>query len=507
MRSRPLYRALLLAGLLPALALMLWGLREPLHGEHVFRQAHVAGNIEKFVRQGLSLRPAAYNQDVPGALFDFPAYSWLVAAVCRTTGAPALPTARALNVLTLVLCLVTLEAIWRALRLPRVARLFGLLTCAWAPLDLFYLQVPLPDGLALLLSLLSVLAWLKLERAGGPGPGGRRVAWLTTLLACALLATLIKNPVYLPFAVGLVCDRLARRGPRGLLTRELLLLGLALVVAVVGFKLYSNAVNRTPGFLPRAEAEAFFGTLHDRVRPRYWRALAEAFTSRLCPPAALGLVVAGLALALLRPRGRASLRLGLLAGSLLTLALFFNRHREHSYYQLPFVPVLAGFAGAAPALALALARRSRGRWLTACTALASLALALFVAWQGAAGLGRMQRNWEPQVAERGAWICAHSDEGDFVVYVLGVREDNWDPAPLYFARRDGHNLARTQVSHDRLAELHRQFAARYARFLIYCPPVAVPGLEERLARLGAQVLADGETGRLYRLEPAWLRPE
>ncbi len=500
MRSRRLFLGLLVLGLTPALALMLRGLREPLHGEHVFRQAHVAGNIEKFVQHGLSLRPAAYNQDVPGALFDFPAYSWVVAAACRATGAPALPAARALNVLILVLCLAALDAIWRVTGLPRLARLVGLLTCAWAPLDLFYFQVPLPDGLALLLALLSVLAWLKLERTDRP-------AWLALLLACALLAALIKNPLYLPFALGLACDRLVRRGPRGLWTREVLLLGLALLVAVVGFKLYSNAVNRTAGFLPREEAAAFFGTLHDRLRPRYWRALAEALTTRLCPPATLGLVAAGVALTLLRPRGRASLRLGLLAGSLATLALFFNRHREHSYYQLPFVPVLASFAGGAPALALALARRARSRRAAGLVALTSLALVLLVAGQGASGLARMQSNWEPLVAERGAWIAAHSAEGDFVVYVLGVREDNWDPAPLYFARRDGHNLARGQVGHARLAELHRQFAGRYARFLLYCPPVALPELEDRLARLGARVLADGEPGRLYRLEPTWLRPE
>lgn len=504
MRSRAWFIALLLAGLLPALALMLAGLREPLHGEHVFRQAHVAGNVEKFVRDGLSLRPAAYNQDVPGALFDFPAYSWLVAAFCRATGAPPVPAARAASVLVFVLCLVALDAVWRAAGLRRAARLAGLLACAWAPLDLFYFQVPLPDGLALLLGLVSVVCWLRLERcARGP----RRLAWLLALLASALLATLIKNPLYLPFALGLGCDRLARRGPRGLWTRELALLAAALVAAVVGFKLYSNAVNQTAGFLPREEAEAFFGTWQDRLRPRFWRALGQAFSTRVCPPATLALVLGGLAVTLWRPRARAGLRLGLLAGALVALALFFNRHREHAYYQLPFVPILAGFAGGLPALGLALARRRRSRALAALTAAAGLGLALLVARQGAAGLALMKANWQPLVAERGDWIAAQTRPDDFVVYVLGLRDDNWDPAPLYFARRDGFNLSRAQVGHARLAELHRRFAGRYARFLVYCPPVALPELEGRLARLGGRPIAEGVPGRIYRLEPAWLRPD
>lgn len=504
MRSRAWFPALLLAGLLPALALMLAGLGQPLHGEHVFRQAHVAGNVEKFVRDGLSLRPSAYNQDVPGALFEFPAYSWLVAAFCRATGAAPVPAARAASVLLFVLCLAVLDAVWRACGLRRPARLAGLLACAWAPLDLFYFQVPLPDGLALLLGLLSLLCWLRLERAA---PGPRRLAWLLGLLASALLATLIKNPLYLPFAVGLGYDRLARRGPRGLWTRELGLLAVALAAAVVGFKLYSNAVNQTPGFLPREEAEAFFGTWRDRLRPRFWRALGGAFTTRVCPPATLALVLGGVAVTLWRPRARAGLRLGLLAGALVALGLFFNRHREHAYYQLPFVPILAGFAGGLPALGLALARRRRSRALAALTAAAGLGLALLAARQGAAGLALMQANWQPLVAERGDWIAAHSRPDDFVVYVLGLREDNWDPAPLYFARRDGFNLSRAQVGHDRLAELHRRFAGRYGRFLVYCPPVALEELDGRLTRLGAQPLADGSPGRLYRLEPAWLRPE
>ena len=504
MRSRAWFTALLLAGLLPALALMLAGLGQPLHGEHVFRQAHVAGNVEKFVRDGLSLRPSAYNQDVPGALFEFPAYSWLVAAFCRATGAAPVPAARGASVLLFVLGLAVLDAVWRACGLRRPARLAGLLACAWAPLDLFYFQVPLPDGLALLLGLLSLLCWLRLERAA---PGLRRLAWLLGLLASALLATLIKNPLYLPFAVGLGCDRLARRGPRGLWTRELALLAVALAAAVVGFKLYSNAVNQTPGFLPREEAEAFFGTWRDRLRPRFWRALGGAFTTRVCPPATLALVLGGVAVTLWRPRARAGLRLGLLAGALVALGLFFNRHREHAYYQLPFVPILAGFAGGLPALGLALARRRHSRALAALTAAAGLALALLAARQGAAGLALMQANWQPLVAERGDWIAAHSRPDDFVVYVLGLREDNWDPAPLYFARRDGFNLSRTQVGHERLAELHRRFAGRYARFLVYCPPVALEELDGRLERLGAQPLADGAPGRLYRLEPAWLRPE
>jgi hypothetical protein len=94
-----------------------------------------------------------------------------------------------------------------------------------------------------------------------------------------------------------------------------------------------------------------------------------------------------------------------------------------------------------------------------------------------------------------------------VVFVLGWREDNWEPSHLYFASRDGYNLARSAVTYARLAELQRRYAARYRRFLVYAPTFALPDVQERLTKLGAKLLAeDDRQGRLYQLEPAWLRP-
>ena len=136
----PRWRRSLLPTLLclPAFGLMLGGLGQPLHGEHVFRQTHVAGNIEKFLAHGISLRPETYNQDVPGALFDFPLYPWIVAALCRVSGSPPVPAARAVNVAVLALTLVTLAGLWRRTGALPAQRLFGLVFFAYAPLTLFY---------------------------------------------------------------------------------------------------------------------------------------------------------------------------------------------------------------------------------------------------------------------------------------------------------------------------------------------------------------------------------
>jgi hypothetical protein len=63
------------------------------------------------------------------------------------------------------------------------------------------------------------------------------------------------------------------------------------------------------------------------------------------------------------------------------------------------------------------------------------------------------------------------------------------------------------VGHAELAALQRRFASRYGRLLVVCPVEGQVDVDARHAGLGARVLAeDANVGRLYRLEPAGLRP-
>jgi hypothetical protein len=122
----------------PAIGLMSADLGRAPHGEHLFRQTHVAANIEKFVDHGLSLRPETYNQDAPLAVFDFPVYAWFVAAVCRILGSPAVATARAVNILLFVVALFALDRLLRRCGAGATQRLFGVLVFAYAPIDLLW---------------------------------------------------------------------------------------------------------------------------------------------------------------------------------------------------------------------------------------------------------------------------------------------------------------------------------------------------------------------------------
>lgn len=494
-RRRPrravIARVLLVAALLPAFALMLGELRQPLRGEHTFRQAHVAANIEKYVAHGLSLRPEAYNVDVPGALFDFPLYQLGVAWLCRTFGLPPVPTARAVNIALFALTLVVASRLMALAGASAGERALGLTFFAWSPLNLFFWATPFVDPLAVLAALLSVAGYLRWER-------GLRGGYVT-MLGAGVVATLVKNPLYLPFAVALAWDRLRRRGPRALLAPAFVAFALALGAAVVLFKLHANEVNAAGAFLVRDEAEAYFGTLHDRLRGKYWRALLASFATKVLPGGAGALALAGLALLPWRAKRRGStLYAGLAWGVALTTLLFFGRHREHDYYQLPFVFPAAALAGYATQRMLVAASSSRRRAVV-WSARAVLAVILAASAHAAHATWRvmLETPGPAELRARGEWIQAHTRPDDFVAVVVGSDARNWDPSHLYFAQRDGCNLARSEVTAQTLAALAERAHAAYGRFLVFVPWPQREAMAGRLEELGAQQQAAGDAGDLY----------
>ena len=110
--------------LLPALVLLLSNLDAPLHGSHLFRQAHVAANIEKYLQDGLSMHPRTYNRDVPLVLYDFPLYQLTAALAARLTGGDPLLVARVLSTLCFGLTLAALSTLMARTRVagPKGAR-------------------------------------------------------------------------------------------------------------------------------------------------------------------------------------------------------------------------------------------------------------------------------------------------------------------------------------------------------------------------------------------------
>ena len=329
---------------LAAIALMARDLDSPVHGSFYFRQAHVAANIERLLDNGFSLAPGTYNADVPYRIFDFPAYQLLVAFLSGASRSDPLCTARIVNIIVFVLNVLLIDGILLETGMGRMHRVLCRFLFCFSPMNLFYYRCPFVDPLAIGLSLLALYAFLRLERSLGRG----RLGWLALLIAASVLSSLIKNPIYFPVFVAVVVHTLWRRfGPMKLW--ELSAYTASVGGAVVGFKIWSNQVNRIDSLFAREELREYFGPLADRFDPESWHRIGGVLDHDAANSLTLGLAVLGMALWAFRSRrAEKPLYLGLVWGWTLTLLVFFNRFTWHNYYLLGVEFPLAFFGAYAP---------------------------------------------------------------------------------------------------------------------------------------------------------------
>jgi len=477
---------------LPSVVGMAARIASPLRGHNLFRQAHVAANIDAFLARGASLTPGTWNLDVPFRLFDFPAYQLLVAELCRHLSLPPLPAARALNILIFVLTLLVCGRVLERICRRETQRALALLFLAYAPLNVFYLSAPMVDGLAVLAASASLWGFVKWEDE-------HRALWYVVMVSTGVLSALVKNPVYLPTLLAILWCRFRARGIRGLMEADVVVLVAAVGASVVWFKLFSNVVNGQSAFLSPWEDEQYFGHLADRFGPANWGPVLVGLGLLGLNPLTLALAVYGAWLPARGARDGREILPGLLLGGAVTLLVFFSRCRVHSYYLLPFLFPLA-FASSRGLWRLGAWWRAwrggRSWWVLPAV---TIAVTLLCSWRGAQTMSEDRPFLEP----RGQWIQAHTDRHDFVVYVVVEAEGNWNPEYLYFARRQGFNLWRGRLTRSDLAELYVRFAGAYRRLFIFSADAEA---NAALDALGAPVVATDRRRRLYGFEPSWIWP-
>jgi hypothetical protein len=501
----PMRRSPLAALALPALALMLSGVGAPLGGSHVFRQAHVAANIDKFVEDGISLRPATYNEDVPFSAFDFPLYQLGVASACRLAPVDALRAARVTSWLLFVAALVVLDRLLGQAGVRRWPRVAAVLLFAYTPLNLFYFQAPMIDGLALLLALVSLQQYVDTRRE-------KRRPWAAAaMLLSGFLSTLIKSPVYLPVFLAILWHQARSQGRRALARAETLALVAVTGLGVLCFKVYWTVVNGSTEVLTPWERRHYFGSLAERLSPDAWRPVLSDLLNLTTNPVIAVLGMGGALWWARRRRGPAApVFSGLLLGCGVTLLVFFDRYPPHNYYQLPFVFPLAFFGaqGLEGLRVMARAgRRSSRPWRRASLAAVAVAIVATGFWSvtGFRALAR-SNNAVELIRSRGEWVRDHTLPGDYVVYVFEGTDDDWNPAYLYFARRDGYNLPSAEATPARVAEVAGQARGRFPRVLAF---TARPDVERALSDAGAETVASEHHRTLLRVDripPALIVP-
>lgn len=315
-----------------------------INGNHVFRQSDSLSAILSFS----GWKGLAQMESFSGSpsWFATPLYELIVSIAASVTGLKGAEGALAAAVFTDLACfwLLLLSGYRLAERMGLGSGVILIFLLATSPLYLHYYSVPLPDTLALALSVTAV-SLLTDERCGAVRSG------------CAIIALsaacLIKSPV--PFV--LMAFFLTREALLGNLRKRWRLLALVSLAALVSALLPEYLRNRFLGSDNAFFAQDpvwYFGTADERLSMRFWKTMSNRVT-KAAPFRALGALyaaAAGLGLVWCIWKRKLSAALPFIVSFLSGWLVFANVFFRHDYYSLPtdFIFLLAVSLCAAGAL-------------------------------------------------------------------------------------------------------------------------------------------------------------
>lgn len=457
-----------------------------------FRQAHVASNIIYFVRDGVSITTEMFTKNMAYKVFDFPLYQQLVAVICRYFGTDILLTGRGINLAIYVASYLTLYRLMRHFEIRTSTVLIVLFCYSVSPLNIYYNRALIPDNLAILFSFLSLLLFVCWD-------GGGKEYDYVGLLITGIMATLIKNPIYLPIPVAIIVFYASHRNWKRLFSLRLLFYGGTLAATVIVFKLYTNYVNAGMFRTPAWEFQWYFSDLIGRFDWRSYDILVKRLIGEISLPIFVALLPLGFSLYLNTTAGSEYRRLpvGLLIGSASTVLLFFNVNVVHDYYQLPYVFIVSFFVGYCidwiriKSSFFVGTKPSSRRWRLFDWSIIAFLVALSVV---ATRVYALPISVPPDRAAAGALIRAHTPEDAFVVYVID--EADWDPSYLYYARREGYNLAVEEFRPQYLLDITSRFATEGQPVYLYVPSNLRLRLTNQIENSTWKTVVENNTGQL-----------
>ena len=351
-----------------------------INGNHVFRQSDSLSAILSF-SGWKGLGPMESFSGSP-SWFATPIYEFIVSIAASVTGLQGAEGALAAAVFTDLACfwLLLFPGYRLAERMGLGSGVILMFLLATSPLYLHYYSVPLPDTLALALSVTAV-SLLTDERCG-------MLRTASALIALSA-ACLIKSPV--PFV--LMAFFLTREALAGNIRKRWRLLALVSLAAIVSALLPEYLRNRFLGSQNAFFAQDpvwYFGTADERLSMRFWKTMANRVT-KAAPFRLLGFayaMAAGAGLVFCAWKGKLSAAVPFIVSFLAGWLVFANVFFLHDYYSLPtdFIFFLAAalcIAGALRALPR-LPPFFRKSWPYA---LGAAALALTVSGKSLSGIG------------------------------------------------------------------------------------------------------------------------
>jgi hypothetical protein len=425
-----------------ALLMRSYHITGPINDSHSFRQAQTAGLIRDFYRQGVDLfYPTMITLGDPGyVILEFPLYQAISALLYKLL-LPDVIVARLFSILCGLLSIVFIYRLTNRF-LDRTSAFFASFFYAFMPLNIFFQRVPMPDPLAILLSL-SMLDFL-IE-----GVNKRKTFLLIAGMVAGSLGLMIKSPYVAPLYLPLICAVFKQKKNLRVFLNARFLLSLFIPFAVLAlWQRHANAVNETyfsvSGY-PFRELyhvvivklkplnEWYFGTIAQRLDfGNYMIILERIFKEMLSFVGIAVLIFGGVSVV---KNKVATFYVLWLSSILLSMMVIFNLNVVHNYYQLPLSPIIAIFCGAGCAYLVGVCRNR----IVAISTGVVLTLSFIVL-----GCSVSQKLFRPEndLMAVGQFVDNGIEKDVMIATSLPKipDQDLWYPTLMYYSDRHGFNV-------------------------------------------------------------------
>ena len=327
----------------------------PLNDMHSFRQTQTAGLIRDFYSHGINLLyPTMITLGDPGyVILEFPLYQGIVALLYKIFS-PDVVFARSFSILCGLLSILFVYRLTVKF-LDEKSALFAAFFYAFMPLNIFFQRAPMPDPLAILLSL--VMLDFMIEGI----TSRKNYLLIGGIVACSLGLT-IKSPYVAPLYLPLLYAVYSHQGKlRSLLNPRVFASFFIPVAFMLLWQWHANSVNEmyfnTMDY-PFKELHDkvmvklypvntwYFGTIDQRMTSKnYLTILGRVYVQMLSLSGLVTLILGFYAVA----KRKAAFYFFWLFSAVLSIMVFFNLNVVHNYYHLILTPVLAVFCGAGAA--------------------------------------------------------------------------------------------------------------------------------------------------------------
>lgn len=433
------------------------GLGDPLLDLHHFRQTQTALSAYWFAREGFTL--PAYPLPVLGhpwtAPMEFPTYQLVVAAL-YSTGLPLDLAARGFALVSFGAACVVFLGLLRRLEAPRVGLVAAGILALGSPFALVWSRAALIEFTAVLLGV------LYLACAAAIRPGSASWARVGATAAIGALAAATKITTFTVFwpavaLLGILTLRASWRSksssPRAWFASLAgwgVVLALPLVAAVL-WTAVSDTIKAASPFttwLTSGNLAAWnFGSFAQRLEVENWAIIGKRVHGQVTPWV-WPLIPLGVVAIFRAPSRAAAVGLGLLAGAVGTVTVFFNLYVVHDYYLCACVLPLWLAAGAGVG---ELARLLRTRFAAA-TLCVALALSLGLASLRASVVKLAYKDTTKEeiylFAKQVRAMVPPSTE----ILIFG---DDWNPRLPYYTERKALMVKNSVIPDDQVAEYAR----------------------------------------------------